>query len=71
MNSAIIHQKLDLLPDKLKSEVNDFIDFLLSKKAKKNNETESKFEPVFGSAKGMFKMSDDFDEPTEDFREYM
>lgn len=25
----------------------------------------------FGSAKGLIKMSDDFDEPLEDFREYM
>ena len=27
--------------------------------------------PKFGSAKGMVTMSDDFDEPLEDFREYM
>ena len=25
----------------------------------------------FGSAKGLIKMSDDFDEPLEDFQEYM
>ncbi len=25
----------------------------------------------FGSAKGLIKMSDDFDEPLEDFKEYM
>ena len=25
----------------------------------------------FGSAKGMIEMSDDFDEPLEDFKEYM
>lgn len=25
----------------------------------------------FGSARGLIKMSDDFDEPLEDFREYM
>ncbi|MDR2117606.1 MAG: DUF2281 domain-containing protein [Planctomycetaceae bacterium] len=27
--------------------------------------------PVFGCAKGKFKMSDDFDDPLEDFTEYM
>jgi prevent-host-death family protein len=27
--------------------------------------------PTFGSAKGMFEMSDDFDEPLDEFREYM
>jgi hypothetical protein len=27
--------------------------------------------PVFGCAKGRFKMSDDFDAPLDDFKEYM
>ena len=27
--------------------------------------------PVFGCAKGQFRMSDDFDEPLEDFKDYM
>ncbi len=27
--------------------------------------------PKFGSAKGLIVMSDDFDEPLEDFKEYM
>ncbi|MDR0443024.1 MAG: DUF2281 domain-containing protein [Treponema sp.] len=27
--------------------------------------------PVFGCAKGQFRMSEDFDEPLEDFRDYM
>jgi antitoxin (DNA-binding transcriptional repressor) of toxin-antitoxin stability system len=27
--------------------------------------------PVFGCAKGQFKMADDFDAPLEDFKEYM
>ncbi|NEO98957.1 MAG: type II toxin-antitoxin system Phd/YefM family antitoxin [Symploca sp. SIO2E9] len=27
--------------------------------------------PQFGSAKGLVTMSDDFDEPLEDFRDYM
>ncbi len=30
----------------------------------------SKPRPKFGSAKGQVKMSDDFDEPLEDFEEY-
>ena len=28
-------------------------------------------ERVFGCAKGQFRMADDFDEPLEDFKEYM
>ncbi|MGA9996191.1 MAG: type II toxin-antitoxin system prevent-host-death family antitoxin [Pyrinomonadaceae bacterium] len=31
----------------------------------------SKPRPQFGSAKGLITMSDDFDEPLEDFEEYM
>ncbi|GEM_PF-1609291 len=30
-----------------------------------------KYKPGFGGAKGMFVMSPDFDEPLEDFKEYM
>jgi antitoxin (DNA-binding transcriptional repressor) of toxin-antitoxin stability system len=30
-----------------------------------------KLRPQFGSAKGLITMSDDFDEPLEDFKEYM
>lgn len=33
--------------------------------------TDRKQSRKFGSAKGLVKISDDFDEPLEDFREYM
>lgn len=55
------------LPENLKSEVADFVDFLLNK----NKSSSTKSKPVFGSAKGMFIMQPDFDEPLEDFKEYM
>lgn len=53
-----LYTKLNTLPAELKAEVNDFIDFLLSKKKKSK-----KKKPVFGAAKGKIKISDDFDEP--------
>jgi hypothetical protein len=31
----------------------------------------SQKKPIFGCAKGKFKMSNDFDDPLEDFMEYM
>jgi hypothetical protein len=34
-------------------------------------ETEQKKIPVFGCAKGQFRMADDFDAPLEDFKDYM
>ncbi len=33
--------------------------------------TQDKPKPIFGSAKGLIEMSEDFDEPLEDFTEYM
>jgi len=33
--------------------------------------TGTRAQPKFGSAKGLITMSDDFDEPIEDFDEYM
>ena len=33
--------------------------------------TKTKKERKFGTAKGLIKMSDDFDQPIDDFKEYM
>lgn len=67
MDDAILLKKVSSLPEKLKNEVADFVDFLMNKNNGKNIERK----PVFGSAKGMFTMKPDFDEPLEDFKEYM
>lgn len=67
MDNVILYSKLSALPDNLKSEVSDFIDFLTSKSKKKPK----KVKPKFGSGKGMFIMKPDFDEPLNDFKEYM
>lgn len=66
MTSLNLYNKLEKLPVNLKEEVADFIDFLLEKSSQKK-----KAVPKFGSAKGKIRMSDDFDEPLEDFKEYM
>jgi len=70
MNDALLYKKLSVLPESMKSEVSDFIDFLMNK-AKKNNASLEKPKPKFGSGKGMFIMKADFDDPLEDFKEYM
>jgi hypothetical protein len=67
MEQIQLYTKLNYLPADLKSEVNDFIDFLLSKRKKEIR----KRTPKFGSAKGQIYMSPDFDEPLEDFKDYM
>lgn len=67
MKDLIIYDKINSLPDDLKSEAIDFVDFLLTKAKKKVK----KKKPKFGSGKGLFKMSVNFDEPLDDFKEYM
>ncbi len=67
MEYSDLYTKINTLPDNLKSEVNDFIDFLLHNKKR---DTASK-KPVFGSAKGQIYIAPDFDEPLEDFKDYM
>jgi len=68
MTTKQLYRKIHGLNPALKKEANDFIDFLLSKQ--KKNKTEVSH-PQFGCAKGRFKMSADFDEPLDDFKDYM
>ena len=70
MDPATFIQKFNSLPGELKKEVSDFIEFLLKKKQLTDTNPPQKA-PRFGSARGMFKMAPDFDEPLEDFKEYM
>jgi uncharacterized protein DUF2281 len=66
MDSSVVLTQFSMLPDNLKQEVADFIAFLNQK-----NKPKVKKPRKFGAAKGMFIMSSDFDEPLEDFKDYM
>jgi Protein of unknown function (DUF2281) len=65
MDNILLYTKLSKLPDSMKTEVSGFIDALLSK-----NKKQKKTKATFGSAKGMFKMKKNFDDPIEDFKDY-
>jgi hypothetical protein len=65
MSDLVLFSKLSTLPQNLKVEVMDYIEFL-EKKYKA-----SKPHPKAGCMKGTFKMTDDFDAPLDDFKEYM
>jgi len=67
MSDIQLYIKLRYLTPDLKSEVYDFIDFLINKK----RIAKPKKKPQFGCARGRFKMTADFDEPLDDFKEYM
>ncbi len=70
MNTSLLYSKLSALPENLKKEVANFIDLLI---AKSNQDISSPKvrKAKFGSAKGMFIMHEGFDEPLDDFKEYM
>jgi hypothetical protein len=67
MSSLTLYTKLETLPPDLQSQVNDFVDFLIEKSSKKKQEIVLQF----GCAEGKIHLSADFDEPLEDFKEYM
>jgi hypothetical protein len=70
MTDQIIIEKLHTMPESLKREVLDFMSFLIEKYGHAPSSGSSKT-PVFGSAKGKYILSPDFDEPLDDFKEYM
>lgn len=70
MENLSLYNKIALLPEQMKEEVADFIDFLTSK-ARKQVSLQQKPKPQFGCAKGMVNLHPDFDEPLDDFKEYM
>ena len=67
MTDIQLHTKLSSLPESLKAEVEDFINFLQYKPKKKHKKN---IKRVPGKAKGLIKMKDNFDEPIEGFNEY-
>lgn len=68
MENLSLYTQLESLPSDLKKEVLDFIDFLKSKMEKEPMPQKSR---QFGILKGKITMASDFDEPLEDFKEYM
>lgn len=73
METNNLIEKLDKLPESLKKEVEDFVDFLIYKNGNQE-EQQLNDKPLsgFGSGKGIFgKIADDFDEPLDEMKEYM
>jgi hypothetical protein len=66
MENTFLYKKLASLPENLKAEVADFIDFLLQK----NEQSGVAKKPKFGSGRGIFVVKPGFDDPLEDFKDY-
>jgi hypothetical protein len=67
MNSISLYTKYSSLPENLKNEISDYLEYLIQKHRPK----ESKKHPQPGCMKGTFIMPDNFDVPLEDFSDYM
>lgn len=64
-------KEIHTLPESLKQEVLHFVQFLKQKQNAESNTEKPRKKRKAGSAKGMFVMTEAFDEPLEDFAEYM
>ena len=72
MLETTILEKLEKLPESLKQEVLHYTEFLMEKYAKQlQQEQPQRKKREAGLLKGKIWMSDDFDEPLEDFKDYM
>ncbi|MBK6986729.1 MAG: DUF2281 domain-containing protein [Bacteroidetes bacterium] len=67
MTNTSLKLEINSLPKALREEVADFVEFL-----KKKSKTKSKLKArEFGFAKGKIKLSPDFDEPLDEFKNYI
>ena len=64
-----LYAKLSDLPENLKKEADDFINYLKAKS--EHSFSSEKRNRRAGLAKGLVKLHDDFDEPLDDFTDYM
>lgn len=70
MIQPAILEKLEELPESLQTEVLHYIEFLIEKQAKNSTQEKLTKRGGLGMWKGKIWMSDDFDEPLEDMKEY-
>jgi len=70
MASHSLYTKLETLPPALKEEAKNFIEYLVEKTKKQKSESKAK-KPIFGSLKGKIHLSEDFDAPLDEFKDYM
>lgn len=67
MSSIDLAQKIESLPGRLKKEIEDHLQRLLLEEKKKTKSLKE----LRGIFEGKITMSPDFDDPLEDFKEYM
>ncbi|HNA34618.1 MAG TPA: DUF2281 domain-containing protein [Flavobacteriales bacterium] len=65
--------QLSSLPEDVRRQVLDFIDFLMLRpdRTRKEPAKQNGKKPISGLLKGKIRIADDFDAPLDDFKEYM
>ncbi|QEM08789.1 MULTISPECIES: type II toxin-antitoxin system VapB family antitoxin [Mucilaginibacter] len=71
MVSAALIKKLDQLPPDLQTQIEKDVDKLLKKFTNAESLNDDQSVRGYGSLKGKIWMSEDFEEPLEDFKDYM
>jgi|JI9StandDraft_1071089.scaffolds.fasta_scaffold726004_1 outer membrane protein OmpA-like peptidoglycan-associated protein len=67
MTNASLNFEINNLPKSIRDEIKDFVDFLKLKNSKEKKITKREF----GFGKGKVKLSNDFDDPLDEFKEYL
>jgi Protein of unknown function (DUF2281) len=73
MSQVELLEKFNQLPESLQKQVLSYVSTLVEQNAEEQAKLErsSKRRNGFGILKGRIKMAEDFDEPLEDFKDYM
>ena len=67
MTNTTLYTKISTLPKPIQDELFDYMEFLLLK----HRLEKVKLHPKAGCMKGVFSIREDFNEPLDDFNEYM
>jgi hypothetical protein len=67
MTNTSLYTRISILPKSVQDEISDYVEFLIQKQ----KSTKTKIHPKAGCMKGIFKISAGFNDPLEDFKEYM
>jgi hypothetical protein len=71
MTSLTLYTQIEALPSKLKKEAKKMLKEMLENQDKDKPKKSAIKKRSFGSLKGKIHLTDDFDNPLEDFKEYM
>lgn len=71
MTSLTLYTQIEALPSKLKKEAKKMLKEMLENQDKDKSKKSAIKKRTFGSLKGKIHLADDFDNPLEDFKEYM